>query len=529
MSYFIVLIFMLLLGVDLAYLFKRGFGRTAALANCILIFMLYLGGLFADLRIAMYVFLACVILLTAYTGFKVIRARDISGIAAVIKNPTFYLYAVLGVALGIVFLQFTPLACDEMTQWALVVKNMFAYGNFGNIGNTTTMFNQYVPGTGVFLYAFQIFGREFSTGALFAASDLLLISFLLPVMELFKKKLSIPCVLTFVCAILAVVFFKPYVFNNILVDILLAVLAGYIYLVYRLDKNKIDGFTVANIALGCFVISAVKSTGFILSIFALIFIAIDMLTVGRSSAKEFFADKRNTVYALLPVVLIAFVKLSWSWYIDFYNVRAGWDSSEINFSNIMAWISHPTPFQTEVTNKFLLTFFLGALYEGDGLQIPQVLGFALIAVACYFLWRKTKNKAFVISQGIYTAVMVVGYGFSMLLMYLFSFSYIEGLELASYCRYLSSVMLTAVLVYLYQFADLYAVEWSEKDILPARVSAKVKPYAYPIYAALVGIISLGIAIGGYFTTLNETKREDAPYLMWDSAVSTLNASDSVYI
>ncbi|MCM1394158.1 MAG: hypothetical protein NC179_04610, partial [[Eubacterium] siraeum] len=76
MSYFIVLLFVLLVGVDLAYLFKRGFGQTAALTNFILIFMLYLGGLFLNLRIAAYVFLICAVLLTGFVGYKVVRNKD---------------------------------------------------------------------------------------------------------------------------------------------------------------------------------------------------------------------------------------------------------------------------------------------------------------------------------------------------------------------------------------------------------------------------------------------------------------------
>lgn len=529
MSYYITLIFLLLLGVDLSYLFKRGFGQTAAVSNCILIFMLYLGGLFADMRSSMYAFVIMVVLLTAYVGYKVIVDRDIVGIKKVISNPTFYLYVLIAIALGIAFTQFIPRACDERTHWALVVKNMFVFDNFGNIGDTTTMFNRYVPGIGVFLYAFQIFGAEFSYGALTAAFNLLLLSFILPLMEMFKRKISIPCILTFGLAMLAVVLYKPYGFRNILVDVMLGVIMGYIYLAYKVDKGRMDGFTIGSIALGCFVLTAAKNSGVALAIFALIFIAIDMLTIGRKQAKEFFAEKINIVYMLLPVVLIAFVKLSWSWYVNFYDVRAGWDSSEISIPNILAWLKNPTPYQSEVTTLFLNTFFVGKLFDGDGLQIPQALGMILIAVACGLLWRKTRNKAFAISQGVVTLVMVFGYGFFMLLMYLFSFSYIEGLELASYCRYLSSIFLGVTLIYLYQFADIYAAPLSEKDILPARISAKVKPLSVPIYAATVGAIALCIAIGGYFDNCEWTKRECGPYVAWQNAVSTLQRSDRVYI
>ena len=529
MSYFIVLIFMLLFGIDLSYLFKRGFGQTAAVANFILIFVLYLGGLFADMRTSMYVFLSAVIVLTAYTGYRVIRTREVSEIRKVVSNPAFCLYALIGFALGIAFWDFFVSHTDEMTHWALCVKNMFEYDNFGNLGNTTTMFNQYVPATGIFMYAFQIFGKEFSCGALYAAFDLLLVSMLLPIMEAFKKKISIPCIVTLVLTFLLCILLKPNMFQNLLVDGILGVMMAYIYLAYRVDRDRMDGFTITNIALGCFVVTMTKSSGVALAIFALIFIAVEMLTVGREQAKLFFKERTNIVYALLPVVLIAFAKLSWSWYVDFYGVRAGWDASEMTVANILEWIKNPTPYQSEVTSLFFKTLFVGNFDYAGGLQVPAVFTILLIAGACVGLGFKTKNKAYAISQGVVSCVILLGYAISLLLLYIFSFAYWEGLTLASYARYSMTVLLALALIYLYQFAELFAVPWSEKDMLPKTASAKIKPIAHPIYVAAVGIISFGIALGGYFSSANVAKRMTAPYTDWINTVNTLEKNNSVYI
>ena len=529
MSYFIVLIFVLMLGVDMSYLLKRGFGQTAAVANFTVIFMLYLGGLFADMRTAMYVFLAAALLLTAYAGYKVIRQRDVAGIKAVFANPAFYLYALLGFAFGIAFLCYVPTATDEMTHWALVVKNMFAYGDFGNLGNSTTMFNQYVPATGIFMFAFQIFGSKFSCGALYAAFDLLAVSLVLPIFEMFKNKKSLTCILCAAVVFLLPMLFKHSMYTNLLVDGILGLMMAHIFLAYKTDCGRADGFTIASIALGCFVLTSTKSSGVALAIFAIIFIAIDAFTLGRQNVKKFFEDKRNYAFVLLPVVLIAFAKLSWSWYVDFYDVRAGWDASEMTMANILEWIKAPTDYQSQVTSLFFKTFFVGNIkYEG-GLQLPQVLTLLLVVIACVLLGFKTKNKAFAITQGVVTAVVMVGYGVSLLLLYIFSFAYWEGLTLASYARYNMTVMLGITLIYFYIFVDLYAVGWSEKPIGKGDVAIKLSRMIAPISIAVYCVAAFSVSISGYFIFGSKAAKADAPYEQWNAAVSSLEKGDSVYI
>jgi len=530
MSYFIVLIFMLLLSVDFAYLFKRGVGQTAAFANLLLIFVLYLGGLMADLRVATYVFLSAVLLLTCYTGYRVVRTRDVNGIKVVIQNPAFYIYALLGFALGIIFIPKISAFTDEFSHWALVAKNMFLYDNFGNLGNTTTMFNQYVPATGIFMYAFQIFGSEFSNGALYSAFDLLLLSLLLPIMERFDKKLTLSALIFTILALALPVAFKASVYITLMVDPILAILCGYIYLSYALDKGKTDGFTIINIGFACFVTTLTKSSGLAFAVFAMIFIVIDAFTRGRAEVKEFFSDKMNFALILMPVMLVAFAKLSWSWYLDFYKVRAGWDISELTLPNILEWLKNPTPFQTAVTEKFFKNFFIGKILYDGGLQLPQVLVLVVIIGLSILLGFRTKNRTFAITQGVMMSVMVVGYGIVLLLMYLFSFSYKEGLALASYPRYNLTMTLSIVLVFLYQFAEIYGVKWSEQNYIANEKRTGFKKFTNVKLLSCVGVISLIFTITGYFVSADQRKEVYAPYENWLVCIDTLNPqTDSVYI
>ncbi|MDE7373617.1 MAG: hypothetical protein K2N18_06100, partial [Clostridia bacterium] len=360
----------------------------------------------------------------------------------------------------------------------------------------------------------------------YSAMNLLIISLVLPIIDMFDKKLSILCIVCFIAAILECFLFNVQLFHSTLVDIPIAMMAAYIFLAYKQDKGRADGFTIVNIALACCVLTLTKTSGLALVAFALIFIVIDMFTLGKERTKEFFKEKRNFVFALLPVVLIAFAKLSWSWYIDFYGVGAGWNASEMTMSNILLWLKSPNAYQSTVTSLFLKTFFLG---NGYGVQIPCILGILLTVGACFLLWYGTKNKKFAVTHGVLTVVIVVGYAIYLMLLYLFSFAYKEGLGLASYCRYMASVWLTLALIYIYHITDILAVPLSEKGVLPKSASAKIKPFAYPVFAAVLCIFTVATSVGGALTCQKKVRNGEAEYAAWAQALDTLSVDDSVYI
>ncbi|MCM1394350.1 MAG: hypothetical protein NC179_05600, partial [[Eubacterium] siraeum] len=461
--------------------------------------------------------------------YKFVRNKDLDGIITVVINPAFYIYAIIGFALGFIFLRYETSFTDEFSHWALVSKNMFLHDNFGNVGDVTTMFNQYVPATGIFMYAFQIFGSEFSNGALYSAFNLLLLSLLLPIIERFDKKVTWVAILFTVLTLALPVAFKASVYMTLMVDPLLAILCAYIYLSYSLDKGRSDGFTIINISLACLVITLTKSSGLAFGIFGIIFIFIDALTRGREGLKTFFSNKINFALVLLPVVLIAFAKLSWSWYVDFYNVRAGWETGEMTLANILEWIKNANPYQSAVTARFFKNFFVGSIKYDGGLQLPQILVLAVIAGINVLFGFRTKNKAFAITQGVVMYVMVIGYGLVLLLMYLFSFSYREGLALASYPRYNISMMLSIVLVFLYQFAELYGVGWSEKDhgCNNRETRKRLVKLTHAKFVSVAAVLAVAFIIGGL---VYDQSKLTSPYDVWRETLATLNPSeDSVYI
>ena len=529
MSYYIVFAILFVASGCLAYVTGKGFARTAAVTNFSLIFVLYLSGLFARLDIGMYLFFALCFVLVVGTVVRLIGKKDTARFFRSFLSSASVFYLVAGVAFGILFADLVSWHWDETTHWALVVKNMVAYDNFGNLGDTTTMFNRYVPGCGVFLYAFQFFNATLVNGHFFSAFALLVLSMLLPVTALFRNDLSIGCLSALFVSVLLALACDLELYSCLLVDGILGVCAAYVYLSYLVDRKKTDWFTFVSIGLGAMTLTLIKTSGMALVAFALVYILVDMLTRSRDNAK-FFLKKRAWMFAI-PVVLLIFAKVSWNVYCDAYSVRAGWNSSEMTLPNIIAYLTQPNEFQQTVTKTFFSTYFIGPFrYEiGVFLQMPNLFLFALVGVVCLALGWKTKNKVFAGVQFATMVLLLFGYGVVLLLLYIFSFSYGESLELASYGRYYSTMIIATVLVLVYQCAEIFVAPKSDRRVLPdAPVKTKKLVVSFAAYACVLIVIAVGLCVG-FRPQIDRYNEENyGAYRAWATAVATLDKEDGVY-
>lgn len=534
MSYYIFFLIFFVFWIALAFLFKKSLVKVSAPACFFLTFVLYFFGLFGRLDIGMYVFFGIVAAATVAAVVIGAKKKELKRFAEIVLQPTSILFFIAGICLGLVFTNMMSYHWDEMTHWALVVKNMVAYDNFGNLGDTTTMFNQYVPATGVFMYAFQFFGHTFHNGHLYAAFDVLVISMMMPITELFSDKLSKQAILSTLIFFLLPCLFKFTMYCELLVDGLLGLSFAYMYLVYVVDRNKVDWFTVLTLALGAFFITLIKSTGLVMVVFGLLFIILDALLRDPKKVLAFIKKKSNIIMTVLLVAMIVFAKVSWSRYIVVNNVRSGWNASEMNMENIWKYITQPNEFQIAVTNRFLRDFFVGKFYwEFNAyLQVPQLLMFAIVIATYIVTAKRMKNIKYGVVNIVYTISIILGFGLVTLLLYVFSFSYKEALTVASYPRYMSAMNIGVILV-----LAINVIETFVKPKETAQVACETKG------KGICGIKKLAIAaasfcvIGATLTALlnahivNDVlpnKVAYATYEDWIKVCEKLDDEDSVY-
>lgn len=536
MSYFIVLFFLILFALSLSYLLHKSFGQIVAVTNFLYIFFLYFAGLFAKIKIGAYAFYGVIFVVLVIALISVLRKKELKAVFNIIRSPAFILYFVLGIGFGILFYWKTSRLNDEMTHWALVVKNMFAFDNFGNIGETTTMFNRYEPASGVFMYGFQIFNSEFHNGSLYGAFNLLAISMIMPVFDFLPRKNSIGTWIVGTIFILLPVMipmiFKTNMYFNLQVDGLLAVVWSYIYLIYATNKNTTSFFKYAAIGLACFTLILIKSSGIALMVFAFVLIIIDCLTTNGKRLKEIVKNPVFWFGLLFIVLMICFAKVSWSMYCKHYQVRAGWNSDEMTLSNIISWLRTPTEWQTKITTLFFETFFVGkAFYYGNfALQLPAAYVLIAIGLAFVVLGVLKKNYKFAIAEGVISIALMIGYGIFLLLLYLFSFSYAESERLASYPRYMLTFTAGIIMVISYMYMENIGGRLNNVNSKKVFFTAKTVNWATMAYVLL---LSVGIIVGSvvlYPKYKNETYIVgERNYKVWAETVKALNPEeDSVY-
>ena len=507
-------------GVALSYITKRRFGRVAAVVNMSLIFLVYFTGLFLRLDAGVYLFFALSAVLVGACVGLVVKRKDGKGILDVVRNPIFAIYVALGIAAGVALLCKLSHDYDEMTHWALVVKNMFAYNNFGNVGDTTTMFNRYVPATGVLMYAFGFLNKSFVNGNLYAAFDVFIISLLLPLPEKFGKEKPVAAIVSFIASFVIVTIFKYNVYFNLRVDALIGIMGAYIYLVYFADRGNVNWWTLVEISLGCLVLTLSKSIGLVLCIIAIVLIILDVLLRGRQNIKPFFSNKLNIALIFLPIVALVFAKVSWNVYCEAIHARAGWDASELTMPALWQYITNPNDFQVAVNEVFWRKFFIGKVnwYAGS-MQQPFLMIFAIYTLLFVVLLLK-KQKALGIGMYVATILILFLYAVSNLILYIFSFSYAESLRLASWPRYYNTILTMMALVWIAILSETLLGEKTleEKDCKRLAIGT----------AAVLVAFSVTIMSAGFTLFKKDTAKTLSRFEGWIAAVGTLEDTDRVY-
>lgn len=458
MSFITAFILLVFGGLSASVLTGKKFGIMMPVTAMLSIFVLYFCGLFTALyagAIVTFCLLGALILaLVVLVSLPTTRSRFLPRLVEEIKNPVLYIFIVVALLLFMMLYKKEPYNNDEFTHWMLVLKSMFRYGNFGNVGDTNTMFNRYEPGSGIFMYLFIFSGSKFWAGGAFAAFDFLLLSTLLPFLELFRKKSSIFFTLSAIFTVGIVVLHKYNVFENLQVDVLLTTIAAGCYATWRTEKTH-GFFAFGTLALGIFTMCVVKTSGIAVAIFLLIYVFVEGIFCGKERLKKFFTTPLSYVYLLLPVLALVFVKVSWSLYCNAYVTKLGW-ASEMSTKSLIDYFFHPNDFQKSVTSNFVRQFFIGPFgfdkSEGS-IKQPQLFAFAMYALCAVALGIKTKDWKKPLLKGVAAVVIVVSFAIGLLFQYIFSFAYWESNRLNAYYRYIQTA---SCLVSLLLWADLIA-------------------------------------------------------------------------
>lgn len=432
-----------------SYILKLKMEDAIPISNFIIIIIIYISGIiFLNLKIGIGIILILILsgLIIFYKNGQIKEKNNFS------RNGMIYFCLIFIFSIMFPYKR-EFVSWDEFSHWGLVVKNMFALNYFGNLENTTTLFKGYPPAMSIFQYFFmKIFG-EYKENLSYSAMIFFNLSLLSP---LFKniKSLITTLILTFF-TIIFMTFVSLEIYTTIYIDLSLGVLAAYILfnsLDIVLSRKKL-----VSMGLGIFILPLMKSSGTFIAILITIIITCNII-------KEKLTKREKVLKgSILPLFLII-SKYSWDIYTRVTsNFIGAWGGMK-NFTItkfFKFWLNGVgLKYQFETKSNFInaLSEERFSVYILKENKLISFFSFSLvilmISLIIYILSKdKQKIKVALIGINLIGAI----YAFSLLNLYVYTFSEYEAVKLASFSRYLKTYFIFAII-------SLYCIIISELKI-----------------------------------------------------------------
>lgn len=443
MSYVIIFIIITSIAASLAKLLNKKIDITIPISVILIVLLIYPFGFFSKLDIGVYVVDIISAICFMYLIYRFIKSIIDKSTLEYFKN-----LLTPGLAIYILFYIFFILInknrlfsnWDEFSHWGLVVKNMFSFNAYGTTLDTTLNYRSYPPFTAIFEFFTQKVVNSYSEGRVIIAMNLLYISIILPIFRNIDWKKGLTKLLIFV----PIVFLLPLCmydnfYTSIYVDAILGLFMSYVlYIYFSLE----DGITKhLSVCLGLISLPLIKSAGAGLAIFALLIIFIDIIYQYKKIIKDKKIFHKKLIFLLIYVICFIIGKYSWEMHLMLTNTTESWNTDGVSLNNIILLATGKVDaYQYTVIKNFVMQFFLITIDFG----LIKLTSFTILlifilysAYTIYLVYRKKGGDIYkrYILVDIMLVIAYIIYMVSLLILYLFTFSEYEALQLASYARY----------------------------------------------------------------------------------------------
>lgn len=434
MSFIICLGIFISIACFLSCLFHKQIEETLALAVFSIIMILYIAGIFQNLLIGKYIIIIFSGISVFFISYQLITTRG-QNIKKYIITP--------GLLAFLIFIVINILLCsnrwmsewDEFSHWGRVVLNMYQFNRLGNCAGSTVMFQGYPSAVSLWQYFFVSFKLKFSEPYLYASDNVLSFCLMLPVFKRItwknRKKFI---VLLFVILTMPLIFYENF-WSSLYVDGILGIWMLYIFYIYFSERENIV-FKQTCICLALATFPLVKASGSGLGALAILIIAIDIFACSRIIMS--WKKKRGLVLSYVLSLILG--KQSWTWYLKATETSMPWNTSNLTFEKVVSLFLRQGEDYQYTTIKNFWKAFISERNCGGRISLFQwILLISVLLIFMYGLKIYQKKELFWYGGGFITCIVI--YAVSLLLLYCFTYSFHESVALASYERYINSILL----------------------------------------------------------------------------------------
>lgn len=433
MGILILALLILIYASAISLKFNRSLEKNIFVSISIIVLFVYFLGLINFLKYSPYILVLIGVLSMGYIlwNFKIYNDKC----KLLLMRPILIYFVLSLIAVYIFSKDYFISNWDEFSHWGIYVKNMFVFDSLQNINFTDT--SGYPPFVSIIQYITMKFNGTYSEPNLIA--PLLLISFL--AFSSFIRKRNMEKVYQFLFMIIVMflptIFFKDYL-TSIYVDAILGILLGITVLDILIEKvsifklTKIAIYLVSQVLIKDFAIVCVGIVYFILFLEMFFFRKDEYWRLYTSRIRKNIGLK---VYMIILFVIPIIVFCSWRLYLaQFSSVQSNVSKMGFSIPNYLM----------SVINSFVLLTTQNGISTGSNILFVPTFSYFIIAVimAGYFSFqiKETEKK---ISKLLFFSLVIVFvfYCLGLILSYVFIFSEDEALKLASYGRYILTVLI----------------------------------------------------------------------------------------
>lgn len=454
MLYIITVLMILSLSLLLNYKFKVKLNYSFLVSTLSFSIILYLFGLFKALDIGVYFILIISLISFLYLIFllikKKIKIRDIFNL------PTF-IFLIISFLLYILLLNTHYSNWDEFAHWGPNLKAMLEYDTFWANQEWNGTHIAYPPLIGLFEYLVCKINGGFNEGISYFAINIMILSALMIFIK--DKKINFINVIKTLFLIFIIytlmLSFKFYL-TSIYIDFILGLMFFIaLYLGVKDDKEFSDKLLLVMLL---FSLPLIKDAGLVLAGIVLLEIFIKEIFLKVIKEKKISKD---TIKKLLPLIILLVViflgYLSFKIYCNINNIHVDFqhDANNISGFNLIDYLKSITYFKApnDITKEIVGNFYTALNQKSIivGIFDTAILIVSVMLIYLFVLFFKDKNKK---NKDIYLTIILtlcggfIIYSMFLLCIYIFALPTHEGLELASYTRYMSTFLIAFLLLIL---------------------------------------------------------------------------------
>ncbi|MEI7539268.1 MAG: hypothetical protein WCJ36_00655 [Candidatus Saccharibacteria bacterium] len=438
MAFLIAILVVLILSINIAYIFDKRIEYTLPITSALVSLVLYVFTFFGARSMGVIFLLMLLVLSIAYSVYKIVHRHD--SIKEVFRSAGLIYFVVMIIVTFIIAHGFMFSSWDEFSHWGLILKDIFISNGFGNLSSATTF--SYPPGVSLFLSFFTHFSNVFLEqnalrGIILLACSQMAIVFVGVKHNDWKKIFLLSTILF----ILPTIFFSSF-YSTIYVDAFMGLIFCNILYFNYLYRKK-DLFYAIYIGLQFYLLANTKQIGIGMVMIAFIAILIDFIYSNKvKHIKSFLINKKNElIFLLLPLLAALLTNISWAIYIKCQHISEIVKASDIKLSDVLSFFrGDMLEYRNTTVVNFVTNFFSEKQY-GAVFFSYFLIATALLLVM-YYLYkndRTDKQKTFALQ--LFASLGLFVYSGVILFMYLFVFSEYEAIHLASMDRYIGTYIL----------------------------------------------------------------------------------------